>query len=74
MIWTGANTLKNATGYNLTQLITGSEGTLAVITKAVIRLLPLPKFNVLMLVPFVKINEACKVVSEIFLKELSHLV
>ena len=74
VIWTGANTLKNATGYNLTQLITGSEGTLAVITKAVIRLLPLPKFNVLMLVPFVKINEACKVVSEIFLKELSHLV
>ena len=68
VIWTGANTLKNATGYNLTQLITGSEGTLAVITKAVIRLLPLPKFNVLMLVPFVKINEACKVVSEIFFK------
>ena len=68
IIWTGANTLKNATGYNLTQLITGSEGTLAVITKAVIRLLPLPKFNVLMLVPFVKINEACKVVSEIFFK------
>ncbi|MBH75799.1 MAG: FAD-binding oxidoreductase [Flavobacteriales bacterium] len=68
IIWTGANTLKNATGYNLTQLITGSEGTLAVITKAVIRLLPLPKFNVLMLVPFIKINDACKVVSEIFFK------
>lgn len=68
VIWTGANTLKNATGYNLTQLIIGSEGTLAVITKAVIRLLPLPKFNVLMLVPFVKINDACKVVSEIFFK------
>ena len=68
IIWTGANTLKNATGYNLTQLITGSEGTLAVITKAVIRLLPLPKFNVLMLVPFFKINDACKVVSEIFFK------
>ena len=37
IIWTGANTLKNATGYNLTQLMVGSEGTLGIITKAVFR-------------------------------------
>ena len=66
VIWTGANTLKNSTGYNLTQLMVGSEGTLGIITKAVIKLLSLPKNNILMLVPFIKIKDACKVVSEIF--------
>ena len=66
IIWTGANTLKNSTGYNLTQLMIGSEGTLGVITKAVLKLLSLPKNNILMLVPFIKIKDACKVVSEIF--------
>ncbi len=68
VIWTGANTLKNSTGYNLTQLMVGSEGTLGIITKAVLKLLSLPKKNILMLVPFLKINDACKVVSEIFFK------
>jgi hypothetical protein len=37
VIWTGANVLKNATGYNLTQLIVGSEGTLGIITKIVFK-------------------------------------
>ena len=48
IIWTGANTLKNATGYNLTQLLVGSEGTLGIITKVVFRLLPFPQHNILM--------------------------
>jgi glycolate oxidase len=65
-IWTGANVLKNATGYNLTQLIVGSEGTLGIITKAVLRLIPLPVYNLLMLVPFKKANDACKAVAAIF--------
>src|SRR4029078_10119244 len=52
IIWTGANVLKNATGYNLTQLIVGSEGTLGIVTKIVLKLLPLPKHDLLMLVPF----------------------
>ncbi|HRP00624.1 MAG TPA: FAD-binding oxidoreductase, partial [Flavobacteriales bacterium] len=43
VIWTGANTLKNATGYDLTRLVVGSEGTLGIITKAVLRLVPHPK-------------------------------
>jgi glycolate oxidase len=66
IIWTGANTLKNSTGYNLTQLIVGSEGTLGVITKAVLKLVPLPQFNLLMLIPFFSAEKACEAVSAIF--------
>ena len=66
IIWTGANVLKNSTGYNLTQLIIGSEGTLGIVTKAVFRLLPYPKFDLLMLVPFFSAEEACAAVADIF--------
>jgi len=66
IIWTGANTLKNSTGYNLTQLMVGSEGTLGIITKIVMKLLPKNTNNVLMLVPFYKAEEACEAVSAIF--------
>ena len=66
IIWTGANTLKNATGYNLTQLMVGSEGTLAIITKIVMKLLPKVNHNVLMLVPFYQAEQACEAVSAIF--------
>ena len=65
--WTGANVLKNATGYNLTQLMVGSEGTLGIITKIVFRLIPYPTQNLVMLVPFRKEEEACEVVSKIFM-------
>ena len=68
IMWTGANVLKNTTGYNLTQLITGSEGTLAIITKIVLRLIPAPKHDVLMLVPFRSAVDACAAVNQIFLK------
>jgi glycolate oxidase len=66
IIWTGANTLKNSTGYNLTQLMVGSEGTLGVITKIVMKLLPKNTHNILMMVPFFKAGEACEAVAEIF--------
>ncbi len=66
VIWTGANVLKNATGYNLTQLIVGSEGTLGVITKAVLKLIPLPQKDMLMLVPFNSAEKACEAVAAIF--------
>lgn len=66
IIWTGANVLKNSTGYNLTQLLIGSEGTLGIITKIVFRLIPLPTENLLMLVPFRDANKACEAVSAIF--------
>ena len=66
IIITGANTLKNSTGYNLTQLMVGNEGTLGIITKIIVKLLPFPKYNLLMLVPFRSLDEACAAVSEIF--------
>ena len=66
IIWTGSNVLKNATGYNLTQLIVGSEGTLGIVTKIVLRLIPHPKFDVLMLAPFNSLEKACEAVSAIF--------
>ncbi|MCZ2460911.1 MAG: FAD-binding protein [Chitinophagales bacterium] len=66
IIWTGANVLKNATGYNLTQLVVGSEGTLGIVTKIVLRLIPHPKHDLLMLVPFKSAENACAAVGAIF--------
>ncbi len=66
VIWTGANVLKNSTGYNLTQLMVGSEGTLGIITKIVFKLLPYPKHDLLMLVPFFSAEKACAAVSAVF--------
>lgn len=66
IIWTGSNVLKNSTGYNLTQLIVGSEGTLGIVTKIVLRLIPHPKFDLLMLVPFRSLEKASEAVSAIF--------
>ncbi len=66
IIWTGANTLKNSTGYNLTQLMVGSEGTLGVITKIVLKLQPHPTHSLLLLAPFRSAENACSAVSAIF--------
>lgn len=66
IIWTGANVLKNSTGYNLTQLMCGSEGTLGIITKIVFKLRGFPQKSVLLLMPFVTNEEACRAIAEIF--------
>ena len=66
IIWTGANTLKYATGYNLTQLMIGSEGTLGIITKIVVKLISRPLHDLLMLASFSTNEEACAAVSAIF--------
>jgi len=67
IISTGAATLKNSTGYNLTQLLVGSEGTLAVITKITLRLIPAVPHDLTLLVPFRSAAEACEAVNAIFL-------
>ncbi len=61
----GGKLVKNATGYNLIQLLIGSEGTLAVVTQIVLRLLPLPKVQVDLLVPFDDFQAAADTVSDI---------
>ncbi|MBD1367282.1 FAD-binding protein [Mucilaginibacter sp. ZT4R22] len=66
VIWTGANTLKYASGYNLTQLLIGSEGTLAIVTKIVVKLIPKPTLDALMLASFNCNEDACAAVSAIF--------
>ncbi len=66
IIRTGARTLKNSTGYNLTQLFVGSEGTLGVVTRIYLKLIPFPVFNLLMLAPFRSLGDACAAVSAVF--------
>ena len=66
IMWTGSNVLKNSTGYNLTQLIVGSEGTLGIVTKIVLKLIPAPRYDLLMLVPFRSVEKAGEAVSAIF--------
>ncbi|MEW6467406.1 MAG: FAD-linked oxidase C-terminal domain-containing protein [Bacteroidota bacterium] len=66
IIWTGANVLKNSTGFNLTQLMVGSEGMLGVVTRIVFRLIPLPQKTVVMLVPFFSAEKACASVADVF--------
>lgn len=66
IINSGARVLKNVTGYNLTQLLIGSEGTLGIITKIIFRLIPMPKIKKLMLAAFNDIEDCAKTVSKIF--------
>ena len=65
VIRSGGKLVKNVTGYNLVQLLVGSEGTLAVMTEIVLRLLPLPKVQVDLLVPFDDFQAAADTVSDI---------
>ncbi len=54
----GGKIVKNSSGYSLMNLIIGSEGTLAVITKATLKLIPAPEKSVSLLVPFDSMDEA----------------
>lgn len=65
IIKTGGPTMKGVVGYDLTKLICGSEGTLAVISKIIIKLLPKPEAKKTMLVLFDSIDGAAKAVSTI---------
>ncbi|NCO52228.1 MAG: FAD-binding protein, partial [Deltaproteobacteria bacterium] len=65
IITTGGPTMKGVVGYDLTKLICGSEGTLGIISKIIIKLLPLPEAKQTMLVLFDSIDGAARAVSAI---------
>jgi glycolate oxidase len=60
---TGGKVVKDVTGYNLCQLLVGSEGTLAIVTKIILRLIPKPKMKVDLLAPFHALGPAAEAVS-----------
>ncbi|MBC7262718.1 MAG: FAD-binding protein, partial [Chloroflexi bacterium] len=70
IITCGGKLVKNVTGYNLIQLIIGSEGTLAVVTKIILRLLPLPKEQIDLLVPYDDFQAAADTVSAIIAQRI----
>ncbi|HWQ62282.1 MAG TPA: FAD-linked oxidase C-terminal domain-containing protein [Negativicutes bacterium] len=67
IIKTGARTMKCVAGYDLTRLITGSEGTLGVVTKVIVKLLPLPEAKKTMLATFADMDRAAETVSRVFM-------
>ncbi len=71
IITTGSRTLKNVVGYNLTQLFVGSEGTLGIITKIILKLIPLPKIRKALLVAFNNPRDCIASVAEFFRENIN---
>ena len=67
----GAAVAKNSSGYSLKDLIIGSEGTLAIICEAVMKLVPLPKVSVSLLVPFPDMKSAIEAVPHIIRSQVT---
>ncbi|MFQ6058824.1 MAG: FAD-binding oxidoreductase [Anaerolineae bacterium] len=65
IIHTGGQTVKNTTGYDLTRLFVGSEGTLGIVTEITLRLLPQPEAKRTMLAIFHQLDDASRAVSAI---------
>jgi glycolate oxidase len=63
IVETGSKAVKNVVGYNLTQLLVGSEGTLAIITKITLRLIPKPPARATLLALFADIQAAVDAVT-----------
>lgn len=67
----GKKVVKDSTGYSIKNLLIGSEGTLAVITKAILKITPKPKETLSLLVPFKTREEAIEAVPEIIKAQLN---
>jgi glycolate oxidase len=65
IVRTGSKAVKNVVGYDLTQLLVGSEGTLAIITSITLRLIPKPPARAALSAAFVGIGRACEAVGEL---------
>ncbi|MDO4198483.1 MAG: FAD-binding oxidoreductase [Erysipelotrichaceae bacterium] len=67
----GSKCVKNSSGYDIKDLIIGSEGTLCIITEAILKLIPKPLESVSMLLPFVSMEKAIEVVPELIRSKAS---
>ena len=65
IVHTGSKTVKNVVGYDLTQLLVGSEGTLAIITKIILRLVPKPPVQITLRASFADVPSAVRAVTEL---------
>jgi glycolate oxidase len=74
VIRTGGKFVKATTGYDLTQLVIGSEGTLAVVTQATLKVYPRPRHQATMLVPFASVDEVASAVPKIVRSGVNPLV
>jgi len=74
VIRTGGRFVKGSTGYDLTQLIIGSEGTLALVTEATLRLYPRPSHNATLLAPFRTLEEVMHAVPRIVASGIGPLI
>lgn len=70
MIRTGGKLAKDVAGYDLTRLFIGSEGTLGVVTEAILKLVPMPETKKTMLALYEDINEAARAVSSIIANKI----
>ena len=61
----GSKVVKNSSGYDLKDLIIGSEGTLAVVTEATLKIIPKPEHSISILVPFRSMRDAISSVPKI---------
>ena len=61
----GSKVVKNSSGYDLKDLIIGSEGTLAVVTEATLKIIPKPEYSISILVPFQSMRDAISTVPKI---------
>jgi glycolate oxidase len=65
VIEVGGKVVKNSSGYSIKDLICGSEGTLGIVTKAILKLIPLPKKSISLLIPFPNLDMAINTVPKI---------
>lgn len=63
--WVGSKNVKDASGLSLKNLIIGSEGTLAVITKCILKIIPKPEYSKSVLVPFADLESGISTVQKI---------
>lgn len=67
----GSKCVKNSSGYDLKDLIVGSEGTLCIVTEAILKILPKPSESISLLLPFTSMEKAIEVVPEIIKSKAS---